>query len=236
MGCSEMKCSFRPYEGNDNYIFVSYSHSDSGVIAPILESLNRAGFRIWYDEGIEWGDEWPESVARHLHDCEVCIAFHSRASVVSENCRQEIHYALKKKKRILSVFLERTELSEGLDMQLSPYQSTFLYQYDDEEEFFSELAKNKILQSCRSEGGSDSRKAHSDDNVNLDLKLKEKFAELFYNSRGVKKPELSPLAQKITEVKQRKFMDSLSETADEGEENKKAGRKLLLTTVFRWYR
>lgn len=227
MGCSEMKCSFRPYEGNDNYIFVSYSHSDSGVIAPILESLNRAGFRIWYDEGIEWGDEWPESVARHLHDCEVCLAFHSRASVVSENCRQEIHYALKKKKRILSVFLERTELSEGLDMQLSPYQSTFLYQYDDEEEFFSELANNKILQSCRSEGGSDSRKAHSDDNVNLDLKLKEKFAELFYNSRGIKKPELSPLAQKITEVKQRKFMDSLSETADKDEDNKKSRPEII---------
>ena len=217
-----MKCSFRPYEGSDKYIFVSYSHSDSGVIAPILESLNRAGFRIWYDEGIEWGDEWPESVAKHLHDCEVCLAFHSRASVSSANCRQEIHYALKKKKRILSVYLEKAELSEGLDMQLSPYQSTFLYLYADEEEFFSKLTNNKILQSCRYEEGTDSPETHSDDKVNLDLKLKEKFAELFYDPRGAKKPELSPVQQKITGVKQRKFMDSLSETADEGEENKKS--------------
>ena len=57
-----MRCSFTPYEGNEKYIFVSYSHSNSDKVAPILEKLNDEGFRIWYDEGIEWGTEWPESI------------------------------------------------------------------------------------------------------------------------------------------------------------------------------
>ena len=69
-----MRCSFNPYEGKEKYIFISYSHSDSEIIIPILEELNSNGYRIWYDDGIEWGSEWPESVAQHLHNCEICMA------------------------------------------------------------------------------------------------------------------------------------------------------------------
>lgn len=47
---SEVKYSFSLYEGNNKYIFVSYSHLDGDAIPPILESLDREGFRIWYDE------------------------------------------------------------------------------------------------------------------------------------------------------------------------------------------
>ena len=48
-----MRCSFNPYEGKEKYIFISYSHSDSEIIIPILEELNSNGYRIWYDDGIE---------------------------------------------------------------------------------------------------------------------------------------------------------------------------------------
>ena len=41
------------YEGNENYIFVSYAHKDSDRVIPIIEELDAAGFRIWYDSGIE---------------------------------------------------------------------------------------------------------------------------------------------------------------------------------------
>ncbi len=49
-----MTCSFRPYEGNEKYIFVSYAHVDGDIVYPIIERLHDAGFRIWFDEGIEW--------------------------------------------------------------------------------------------------------------------------------------------------------------------------------------
>ena len=160
-----MKCSFRPYEGDEKYIFISYSHSNSDIVASILEKLNSEGFRIWYDEGIEWGTEWPESIASHLKNCEVFMAFHSRASIVSPNCRQEINYALKMKKGIgiLSVYLEEVELSEGLDMQLSPFQSTFPFQYENSDEFFDRLTNTGILQSCRDDAYTKS--AHSSNKI-----------------------------------------------------------------------
>lgn len=144
-----MRCSFKPYEGDEKYIFVSYSHLNGDTVFPILERLNSVGFRIWYDEGIEWGTEWPESIASHLRGCEICMVFHSKASIISQNCRQEINYALKTKKAILSVYLEDVELSDGLDMQLSPFQATFPFQYENPDDFFSRLIKANILQPCK---------------------------------------------------------------------------------------
>ncbi len=49
-----MQADFRPYEGDSPYIFVSYSHQDSGRVIPILNALNGAGYHIWYDDGIPW--------------------------------------------------------------------------------------------------------------------------------------------------------------------------------------
>lgn len=144
-----MKCSFIPYEGNDPYIFISYSHKDTDRVFPVLDQLNNRGFRVWYDEGIEWGSEWPESIGAHLHNCTVCMLFHSESSVASLNCRQEINYALKERKSVLSIYLEDVQLTYGLDMQLSSFQSTFLYQYDDPDKFYENLFKIKILKTCQ---------------------------------------------------------------------------------------
>ena len=156
-----MQTHFTPYEGNGKYIFVSYSHLDSDKVAPILDKLSGNGLRIWFDEGIEWGSEWPETIASHLRRCEVCMVFHSKSSVNSQNCRQEIYYALKNKKGILSVYLEPVELSDGIDMQLSPFQSTFLYKFDNLATFHNRLASTSILQSCKTASSTVSSSAPS---------------------------------------------------------------------------
>ena len=65
----------KPYEGKEPYIFISYSHRDSKRVFPILKQLSDAGFRLWYDEGIDPGTEWPESIATHLANSTACIAF-----------------------------------------------------------------------------------------------------------------------------------------------------------------
>ncbi len=144
-----MTCSFRPYEGKEPYIFASYSHRDNERVIEILNHLAEAGFRIWFDEGIEWGSEWPESIAERLDGCCVCMVFISGSSVQSANCRQEIRYALKQGKPLLSVYLEEVVLSKGMDMQLSPYQQTYPFQYGDMGEFFKRLDVTPVLQPCR---------------------------------------------------------------------------------------
>ena len=51
---------FAAYTGDEPYVFVSYSHSNSDAVYPELVWLKECGFNIWYDEGIEAGTEWTD--------------------------------------------------------------------------------------------------------------------------------------------------------------------------------
>ena len=41
--------NFKPYEGAEPYIFISYAHADSDEVLPVVEDLYRRGYNIWYD-------------------------------------------------------------------------------------------------------------------------------------------------------------------------------------------
>ena len=100
-----MKTLLRPYEGTQPYIFVSYAHKNDAAVLEIIGTLQSRGFRVWYDEGIEAGSEWPESIASHLERAQLVLAFLSPAYLQSDNCRKEMHYALTKKKPVIIHFL-----------------------------------------------------------------------------------------------------------------------------------
>lgn len=59
----------KTYEGKEPYIFISYSHKESDIIIPIIERLQADGYRVWYDDGIIPGTEWPETIAQQFPDC-----------------------------------------------------------------------------------------------------------------------------------------------------------------------
>lgn len=142
------RCSVKPYEGNRKYIFVSYCHKDRKFVFPIIEQLVCDGYRVWYDEGIDPGSEWPEIIAGHLNGCAACIAFISDNSLNSHNCRREINFALLKKKPFISVVIEPVVMSLGMEMQLSATQSIFKYTLSTEAEFFKKLYDAKFLYDC----------------------------------------------------------------------------------------
>lgn len=129
------RCKVPPYEGEKNYIFVSYSHHDENTVYPILETLSHCGYRIWYDEGIVVGSEWPEMIANHMGSCSAVVAFITNNSINSHNCRREVNYALMKQKPVVSIVLEPVVLSLGMEMQLSTTQAVFKYQILDEKVF-----------------------------------------------------------------------------------------------------
>lgn len=142
------RCSVKPYEGSEEYIFVSYCHKDKAHVFPIIEQLARDGHRIWYDEGIDPGTEWPEIIARHLSGCSLCIAFISQNSLNSHNCRREINFALLKKKTFISIIIEPVQMSLGMEMQLSSAQSIFKYKLPTQSEFFDKLYSAQDLAKC----------------------------------------------------------------------------------------
>ena len=83
----------RAYEGNEPYIFVSYAHKDSERVLPVIRQLYARKYRVWYDEGINPGSEWPANIARHLMAASAVFVFVSRSFLDSENCRNEVKYA-----------------------------------------------------------------------------------------------------------------------------------------------
>lgn len=141
------------YEGNENYIFVSYAHADSDRVMPILEALDREGLRLWYDSGIEVGSEWPAYIAARVKGCYRMIYFVTENSVSSKNCRNEVNLALSKNKEIIVAYLEDAELQYGLDLQLSTNQAIYKSKCSDDNAFISAIIRADMLQSCRFKTG-----------------------------------------------------------------------------------
>ena len=145
----------KPYEGREPYIFVSYAHRDYDRIAPILRALFDRGYRFWYDDGIDPGTEWPESIARHLKNSSACLSFLTPYSAASNNCRREINFALSRNIPLLTVFLEETKISSGLEMQISTYQSIMGYKYPDPGSLLERIVSVDVMEPCRGAPGAD---------------------------------------------------------------------------------
>ena len=96
----------RAYEGNKPYIFVSYSHKDSSVVLSYIEKLYSLKYRVWYDEGIAPGSEWPKNIEDHLKSCECVLIFVSKDSLSSINCENEVKSAIEEGKEIIEVSLD----------------------------------------------------------------------------------------------------------------------------------
>ncbi len=112
-----------PYSGGENYTFVSYSHSDSEVVFSILHKLQLVGFRIWYDEGINGGENWRKIIASKIQDdkCQDFLLFATGDSVKSREVRAEVNYALKQNKKIITIRLDKAAFEPDLEMYLSGY-------------------------------------------------------------------------------------------------------------------
>lgn len=113
-----------PYSGGENYIFVSYSHSDIGRVFPVLHKLQLAGYRIWYDEGINGVENGRKILASKMQDnkCKDFLLFASESSIQSRHVRAEINLALDLDKKITTVRLDDSKFGSDLEMYLSTYQ------------------------------------------------------------------------------------------------------------------
>lgn len=122
-----MKCKAAPYQGEEAFAFFSYCHADSAVVYPLIEELSRMGYRIWFDDGISIGDEWPEVIAEKLEKCSVFLAAITPAYCRSHNCKNEMTFQVEDGKLILPLMLEDFPLIGGIRLQLSGRQYLKLY-------------------------------------------------------------------------------------------------------------
>ncbi len=120
---AELSPPFDAYKGDEPYIFVSYAHKDGALVYPQITRLHEAGYRIWYDEGIDPGQEWPEAVALALEESNFFLVFVSPQAVASHNVRKEIHFAMEIQKPFVAVHLVKTELPSGLRLVMGSIQA-----------------------------------------------------------------------------------------------------------------
>ena len=123
---------FDAYQGHEPFLFASYSHQDAELVYSEIERLHHLGYRVWYDEGICPGQEWPEAVALALAQAAFFLVFVSPRALASNNVRNEINLALKKKKPFLAIHLEKTELPGGVELQIGSLQAILKYEVDED--------------------------------------------------------------------------------------------------------
>ena len=136
------------YEGTQPYVFLSYAHLDSDRVLPIFRGLEEGNYRIWYDGGIEAGTEWPDYIAEHLEKSGCFLAFLTENYLGSQNCKQEINYALDLNIPILVVYMEDVTLTGGLRMRLGMVQALFHHRYGSEAAFLTDLFRSALLTPC----------------------------------------------------------------------------------------
>lgn len=117
-----MKCRAIPYEGTEPFIFFSYCHADEAKVYPVIEYLASKGCRIWYDNGIHVGDDWPETIAKKLTESHVFVAAVTHAYCNSHNCKNELTFEVEDKKDIVAVIMEDFFLPLGVRLQLATTQ------------------------------------------------------------------------------------------------------------------
>ncbi len=132
-------CNMKNNSVNEDFIFISYSHKDSEIVLKVIESLQRKGYRVWYDEGIDPGTEWDKNIADHVEACGYFIAFVSKNYISSSNCKDELNFARDLEKRRFLVYIEEVDLPSEMKMRLSRIQNIHKYKYDSEQDFYDKL-------------------------------------------------------------------------------------------------
>lgn len=136
------------YQGNDPYVFISYSHRDGETVKPIISALQKS-LRVWYDEGIEAGDQWRDTIAKQLANCSGVLCFITPDFLFSKNCRREIEFASELDKPILLVYPEKIALPLEFQFSYGHIHALYLQDFPTHDALAQKIRATEALQDCR---------------------------------------------------------------------------------------
>jgi len=95
-------------------LFLSYAHDDEDRVRELVEAI--APFhRLWIDrQSIAPGRDWREEIKRGIRHSQAFLFVASRSSCWSDECYEEIDYALRCHKKIIPLILEECQLRPEL--------------------------------------------------------------------------------------------------------------------------
>lgn len=104
---------FLPASG-EPYVFVMFGDHDAGKIELELERLTSWGCRLWYDMGVAPGKEWIAELVRAINQCALVLVYLSPSATRSFHFRRELRWAVRQRKKLVVVELEKISLPEEL--------------------------------------------------------------------------------------------------------------------------
>ncbi|TDJ24292.1 MAG: TIR domain-containing protein, partial [Gammaproteobacteria bacterium] len=119
------------YQGDEPFLFVSYAHANAEAVHVEMIWLQERGFNLWYDDAIEIGSDWRQSLANAITRAEGFVFFADEQSVVSPNCVREINFALDEDKPIYVVQLDDVTFPDALRLSLSDRQILIRSNFDE---------------------------------------------------------------------------------------------------------
>jgi len=131
-GSPDVPIPFDACDPSGTFVFVSYAHDNKALVYPELRRIRSFGIRVWYDEGIEPGSEWPEAIATALDRAAALVVMITPSAVASRNVRNEINAALRWGKPVFAVHLAQTALPKGLELQMGAVQAIMRWRMDED--------------------------------------------------------------------------------------------------------
>ncbi len=96
-------------------VFVSYSHVDASLVAPVVKLLRVNKSLVFQDvNGIQPGKLWRKEIARALTECHMVVVFWCNHASQSEEVEKEWRAAIEKEKELLPLLLDATPLPPEL--------------------------------------------------------------------------------------------------------------------------
>lgn len=136
------------YEGKDAYIFVSYSHKDKKPVLQFVAELQKY-CNVWYDVGINAGNEWSDKIADKLANCSLFLFFVSPNSLVSDNCKDELAMARDSGKPFINIRIENVNFEGGMQLRYGRYQFFDLFEHDNLNQAVRQLLKSENFNKMR---------------------------------------------------------------------------------------
>lgn len=109
----------KAYEGNGNYIVISYCHADGEKVAEDIRKLQSCGINVWYDEGLIAGKEWDEQVLQRIkkNTCIAVVFYVSDIYYGKEPFWKEAEMTMTTQKNFCVVMISDKELEQNLFLQ-----------------------------------------------------------------------------------------------------------------------
>jgi hypothetical protein len=116
-------------------LFITYDHENTAGIRQLVEILGAGGHEPWFDQLLLPGQDWKQELERSIAACEAYVYALTQTSVGSEWCQWEYATAVRLRKGIIPVLLEKVALPAALQR----------FQYADLTEGTTPIAVAKLM-------------------------------------------------------------------------------------------